>query len=170
MFYKISDDVSEDYIQFTPEDVGVSQQSGGTDREFVYRIRSDVDPAKVIWLATSAAGENETKLTVNFTPYQAPSNHSGGGGGGGTKTPAATAPETPKASDTKGTTTVSTTLTAQVNAQGTVTASVPSQTVAGLIEKAKAAEAQDKNAVIAFNVKTGANAGAAEVSIEENDF
>ena len=170
MFYKIAADTS--YVQFTPADENKSQQVGGTEKEFVYWIRSDVDPTKTIWLATSESGENETKLTVNFTPYAESPHHSGGSGGGSSSkdTPAALTPAAPKTSTEKGTATVSATVTATTNTNGTASATVPVETMSGLIEKAKAAEDQNKNAVIEIKVKADTNAKAAEVTIEKSAF
>ncbi len=168
LFYKVSADTEAGYIQFTPAHEGAGLLAGGTDKEFVYWIRSDVDPTTVIWLATSESGENETKLTVNFTPYQASS--SGGGGGGNAKTQIEPASAEPKTTTVKGTTTVSTTVTASTNALGIASAAVPAVNMAGLVEKAREAENQNKNAVIEINVNMSAGANAAEVLIGKAAF
>ena len=168
LFYKISDDTSADYIQFNPEDVNGSLQSGGTDKEFVYQIRSDMDPTKVIWLATSASGENETKLTVNFTPYTVPS-HNGGGSSGSSSPSTPTTPTDTKATE-KETATISASVSASTDEKGNASITVPSKTIADLIEKALAAEEKNKSAVIKINVKMDAAASSSEVKIEKAAF
>ncbi|WP_027400537.1 S-layer homology domain-containing protein [Anaerovorax odorimutans] len=183
LYYKTAEAGS--YAKLTEKDKNESLQVGGTDKELVLWIKSDVDTTKNIWLATSASGENETKLTVNFTPYSdSPSGgdndensgshssgHSGGhSGGSSTTTTNKTTNSTEVKTTSQETTTISTSVNATTDAKGKASITMPAKTITGLIEKAKEAEKQDKKAVIEISVKTDAAAKAAEVTIEKAVF
>jgi hypothetical protein len=52
----------------TATDADEATAVGGTSKELVLWIKTDVSPTYAIWLATSDSGVNETKLTVASPP------------------------------------------------------------------------------------------------------
>ncbi len=106
LYYKTTE--SAIYLRLTDTDKSEALQVGGTDKELVLWMKSDVDTTKNIWLATSVDGANETKLTIHFTPYSNSSSGGGHGGSGGGGTPAIPQLK-PDQTKTEGTTTKATT-------------------------------------------------------------
>ncbi len=152
------------YAQLTGTDATEASQVGGTAKELVLWIKSDVTPTKTIWLATSATGANETKLTINFTAYTAPP--SGNNGGAAT----ASTPSNPATTNSGSTTTVSTTVNATSNSAGKASAAVAESAVTKLIDGAKTAEKSNQSAVIELKVDTPSAAKDMEVTIPKASF
>jgi hypothetical protein len=95
------------YTQLGAADLTEVQSVGGADGEFILWLKSEAVGAGVDrYIATDAAGANETKITVTFAAY-VPS----GGGGGGLTPPPATEPPVTSGTTTTGTTTVTPTTT-----------------------------------------------------------
>ncbi len=102
-----------------------------------------------------------TKADGALTISSRPSGGDGGGSGSGTPAPAPAA--TPATSISGDTATIAATLTASVDAGGTAVAEVSAASMAGLIESAKSAEKDKKNAVIEIKVTAPASAKDARI-------
>jgi hypothetical protein len=128
------------YTQLAAADLTEAQSVGGVDGEFILWLKSEAVGAGVDrYIATDAAGANETKVTVTFAAY-VPSS------GGGTITPSpVTEPPVTTGTTTTGTTTVTpittgTTSTVVVNnatlstaVNNTVDAAEDTQTAASVV-------------------------------------
>jgi len=101
---------------------------------------------------------NITKADGTLTISTQPSYN--GGGGSASSTPAA-----PTTTTSGNTTTAAAEVEVKVNASGTAVASVSADSMAGLIDSAKASEKENKNAVIELKVTAPASAQASQVVI-----
>lgn len=161
LYYKTAQ--ADAYTQLTSADSDDAGAVGGTAKELILWIKTDATPTKTIWLATTQSGANQTKLTVSFTAYSAPS--SGGGAGASAGDPTDTTP-----TNSGSTTTVSMTTKAAVDASGKASAEIEKAALSDLIGSAKTAESGNKNALIEIRLETPASAKSAEVVLPKSSF